>query len=48
MPIVAGWLSDRIGRKPLIIGVYLGGALGFVVFLAAGLDRCSGCGSASS
>ncbi|MFL5642548.1 MAG: nitrate/nitrite transporter [Chloroflexota bacterium] len=36
MPIVAGWLSDRIGRKPLIIGVYLGGALGFVVFLAAG------------
>ena len=36
MPLVAGWLSDRIGRKPLIIGVYLGGALGFVVFLAAG------------
>jgi MFS family permease len=36
MPIVAGWLSDRIGRKPLIIGVYLGGALGFIVFLAAG------------
>jgi MFS family permease len=36
VPILAGWLSDRIGRKPLIIGVYLGGALGFVVFLAAG------------
>ena len=36
MPLVAGWLSDRIGRKPLIIGVYLGGALGFVVVLAAG------------
>ena len=36
MPLVAGWLSDRIGRKPLIIGVYLGGALAFVVFLAAG------------
>jgi MFS family permease len=36
MPLVAGWLSDRIGRKPLIIGVYLGGAIGFVVFLAAG------------
>ncbi len=36
VPIVAGWLSDRVGRKPLIIGVYLGGAIGFVVFLAAG------------
>ena len=36
MPLVAGWLSDRIGRKPLIIGVYLGGAVSFVVFLAAG------------
>jgi MFS family permease len=36
MPLIAGWLSDRIGRKPLIIGVYLGGAIGFVVFLAAG------------
>ena len=48
MPLVAGWLSDRIGRKPLIIGVYLGGAVGFVVFLARGLERCSGCGSGSS
>jgi MFS family permease len=36
MPLVAGWLSDRVGRKPLIVGVYLGGALGFVVFLLAG------------
>jgi MFS family permease len=36
MPLVAGWLSDRVGRKPLIIGVYLGGAIGFVVFLASG------------
>jgi len=36
MPLVAGWLSDRIGRKPLIVGVYLGGAIGFLVFLAAG------------
>ncbi len=35
-PLIAGWLSDRIGRKPLIVGVYLGGALGFVIFLAAG------------
>jgi MFS family permease len=36
MPLIAGWLSDRVGRKPLIVGVYLGGAVGFVVFLAAG------------
>ena len=36
MPLVAGWLSDRLGRKPLIVGVYLGGALGFIVFLLAG------------
>ncbi len=35
-PLVAGWLSDRIGRKPLIIGVYLGGAVGFAVFILAG------------
>ena len=45
MPLVAGWLSDRVGRKPLIIGVYLGGALGFVVFLLGGHRRSSGCGS---
>jgi len=36
MPLVAGWLSDLIGRKPLIVGVYLGGAIGFVVFLVSG------------
>jgi MFS family permease len=36
MPLVAGWLSDRFGRKPLIIGAYLGGAIGFVVFVLAG------------
>lgn len=36
MPLIAGWLSDRIGRKPLIVGVYLGGAIGFAVFLLAG------------
>ena len=35
-PLVAGWLSDRLGRKPLIIGVYIGGAIGFVLFLLAG------------
>jgi MFS family permease len=36
MPLVAGWLSDRVGRKPVIIGVYVGGAIAFVVFLLAG------------
>jgi MFS transporter, FSR family, fosmidomycin resistance protein len=36
MPLLAGWLSDRLGRKPLIIGAYLGGAIGFGVFLLAG------------
>ena len=36
MPLVAGWLSDRIGRKPMIVGVYLGGAIGFAVFLVSG------------
>jgi MFS family permease len=36
MPLVVGWLSDRLGRKPLIVGVYLGGAIGFAVFLLAG------------
>jgi len=36
VPLVAGWLSDRIGRKPLIVGVYLGGAVGFVAFILAG------------
>ena len=50
MPLVAGWLSDRIGRKPLIIGVYLGGAVGVprlpgrrhVDGLAVGRDRVDG------
>lgn len=36
MPLLAGWLSDRWGRKPLIIAAYLGGAVGFGVFLFAG------------
>ena len=36
MPLVAGWLSDRWGRKPLIIAAYLGGAIGFGVFILGG------------
>jgi len=36
MPLIAGWLSDRFGRRPIIVGAYLGGALGFVVFVAVG------------
>ena len=36
MPLLAGWLSDRYGRKPLIVGAYVGGAIGFIVFLLAG------------
>ena len=36
MPLVAGWLSDRYGRRPTIIGAYVGGAAGFLAFIAAG------------
>jgi MFS family permease len=36
MPLLSGWLSDRWGRKPLIVAAYLGGALGFGVFIFAG------------
>ena len=36
MPLIAGWLSDRLGRRPVIIGVYIGGAAAFAVFLLAG------------
>jgi MFS family permease len=35
-PLIAGWLSDRLGRKPLIVGVYIGGAVGFIAFVLAG------------
>jgi MFS family permease len=28
MPLIAGWLSDRYGRRPIIVGVYLGGRSG--------------------
>ncbi|HEY7702326.1 MAG TPA: MFS transporter [Candidatus Limnocylindrales bacterium] len=36
IPLLAGWLSDRLGRKPLIIAAYLGGAIGFGLFIFAG------------
>ncbi len=36
MPLVAGWLSDRVGRRPVIVGAYVGGAVGFLAFIAAG------------
>jgi MFS family permease len=36
MPLVAGWLSDRLGRRPTIVGAYLGGAIGFLAFITAG------------
>jgi MFS transporter, FSR family, fosmidomycin resistance protein len=35
-PVVAGWLSDRFGRKPLIIGAYSGGAVALLLFVLAG------------
>jgi MFS transporter, FSR family, fosmidomycin resistance protein len=35
-PVVAGWLSDRVGRKPLIVGAYLAGAASLVAFVLAG------------
>ena len=37
-PLLAGWLSDRWGRKPLIVAVYLGGAVAFAVFVLAGTN----------
>jgi MFS family permease len=35
-PLVAGWLSDRFGRKPLIVLVYLAGAASLAGFVLAG------------
>ena len=37
-PLVAGWLSDRFGRKPLIVGVYLAGATSLAIFVLVGSD----------
>ena len=38
-PVVAGWLSDRIGRKPLIVGAYLAGAGALAFFVLAGANQ---------
>lgn len=35
-PLIAGWLSDRYGRKPLIVGVYLAAAASLALFVGAG------------
>ena len=35
-PVVAGWLSDRLGRKPLIVGAYVCGAASLAAFVVAG------------
>jgi MFS family permease len=37
-PLLAGWLSDRIGRRPVIVGVYLAGAVSLALFVLAGDD----------
>jgi FSR family fosmidomycin resistance protein-like MFS transporter len=37
-PLVAGWLSDRLGRKPLIVAAYIGGAASLAAFVLAGSD----------
>ena len=35
-PVVAGWLSDRFGRKQLILAAYAGGIVGLLAFVLAG------------
>lgn len=38
-PVVAGWLSDRFGRKPLIITAYAGGVIALAAFVLAGSNE---------
>ena len=38
LPLLIGWLSDRLGRKPLIMITYLGTAIGLLI-LAPALDQ---------
>jgi MFS transporter, FSR family, fosmidomycin resistance protein len=35
-PLAAGWLSDRIGRRPVILVAYLFAAAGMALFVLAG------------
>ena len=35
-PLVAGWLSDRVGRAPVIVAVYVSGAASLCFFVLAG------------
>jgi MFS family permease len=35
-PLVAGWLADRVGHKPMLVATYLGGAFALVIFVLAG------------
>lgn len=37
-PVVAGWLSDRFGRKLLILAAYAGGICGLATFVLAGTN----------
>ena len=37
-PILAGMLSDRIGRRPTLVAYYLASAAGILAFLAAGTN----------
>lgn len=37
-PMVAGWLSDRLGRKPLILAAYIGGVVALALFVLAGTN----------
>lgn len=37
-PILAGWLSDRYGRRPTLIAYYVLSAAGIAAFLAAGAN----------
>ncbi len=38
-PLAAGWLSDRIGRRPVILVAYLLAAAGMALFVASGQNQ---------